>query len=237
MMITPAGLMPWEAVMKSAYETAVRVREGKFDRMADAAPQSVPIDKATARVVNAIFKAIKGCRSAWRQSWPDDQAEDASKLEWTKALMAARIRMGQIRYGIQQLRQMPGDFAPSSGTFIELCMPAPEKIGLPSVNRAYREACANAHPAATVSWSHPAVEHAACETGLHELRTLAEDRSRRLFERNYAVAVRMVLADEPLRAIPLGLPDPYSVSSVRTEEVGRAALVVLRATVRGAAHD
>jgi hypothetical protein len=103
-------------------------------------------------------------------------------------------------------------------------------LGLPEVGKAYREACRNSHFAADQRWSHPAVHHAACETGFHELRSLPEERSRQLFERAYAVTVRMVLAGEPLREIPKALPASVSVS---TPDVGNAALAALRRRVRG----
>lgn len=143
----------------------------------------------------------------------------------------------QIAKGLSELAARGDDWPPSAPEFRKLCEGAsPELLGLPSTEQAYREACRNAHPAAELRWSHPAVEHAACETGLHELRTLPEERSRRLFERNYQVSVRMVLSGEPLRKIPAGLPDLYQVTSQCTPEVGRAALAALRGKLKEAVH-
>jgi hypothetical protein len=75
--------------------------------------------------------------------------------------------------------------------------------------------------------------HAALETGFHCLLSSKADVSRKLFARNYQAACGMVKDGQALKAIPLGLPDPYSVSSVRTEEGGRKGLAVLRAALRG----
>jgi len=132
-----------------------------------------------------------------------------------------------------QLKRYP----PSAPAFRSLCEQRdPAAFGLPSEDAAYREACDRSHPAAIAPerpWSHPAVCHAALETGFHNLATLKEDASRKLFARNYGIACRMVMDGEPLRTIPLGLPDPESVSSVRTEEGGRRGLAGLRAALRG----
>lgn len=133
----------------------------------------------------------------------------------------------------EQLRKWP----PSAPEFRALCENRnPEAFGLPSEDQAYREACRRAHPAGPAledAWSHPAVCHAALETGFHNLATLKAEASRKLFARNYAVACRMVMDGQPLKSIPLGLPDPYSVSSVRTEEGGRQGLASIRAALRG----
>lgn len=126
---------------------------------------------------------------------------------------------------------------PSAPEFRALCEKRnPEDYGLPTEDQAYREACRRAHPAGPaleVEWSHPAVCHAALEIGFHSLCNLAANVSRKLFARNYQVACRMVMDGKPLKAIPLGLPDPYSVSSVRTEEGGRKGLAGVRAALRG----
>lgn len=133
----------------------------------------------------------------------------------------------------EQLRKWP----PSAPEFRALCENRnPEAFGLPSEDSAYREACRRAHPAGPAldgAWSHAAVCHAAVETGFHNLGTLKAEASRKLFSRNYQVACRMVMDGQPLKAIPLGLPDPYSVSSVRTEEGGRQGLASVRAALRG----
>lgn len=133
----------------------------------------------------------------------------------------------------EQLRKWP----PSAPEFRALCENRnPEAFGLPSEDDAYREACRRAYrggQSLARPWSHPAVCHAAMATGFHALNTLKEEASRKIFSRNYAIACRMVIDGEPLKTIPLGLPDPYSVSSVRTEEGGRRGLEGLRAALRG----
>lgn len=219
--------------MKNAHEIAIRL-DPALAPAAGQPPAPRQLDEGAALVINAVFREVQSCCPAWRQAWPDDKALAAAKRSWTKAFMAAGLRsIEQVRLGIEQLRLRHGDgkapWVPGSGEFIALCQPTAEALGLPEVGKAYREACRNAHPAAEAQWSHAAVHHAACETGFHELRNLPEEKSRRLFERAYAVTVRMLLAGEPLREIPKALPASVSVS---TPEVGRAALAALRCKVR-----
>lgn len=118
---------------------------------------------------------------------------------------------------------------PTLKDFLDLCSPSPEAFGLPSLDLALREATRNAHPsmAATGAWSHDAVYHAAAESGFHNLRSLGADAIRRLFERNYTIAVRAVMCGQPLRSMPRALPERVAARS--TPDVGRAALQALRA--------
>lgn len=220
--------------MRTAHAIATRIDPAMVPVASQpAAPRQ--LDDAAARVINAVFRELQSCCPAWRQAWPDDASLAAAKKSWTKAFMAAGLRsIEQVRLGIEQLRLRNGNgrapWVPGSGEFIALCQPTAESLGLPEVGKAFREACRNAHPSADQRWSHPAVHHAACETGFSELRNLPEAKSRALFDRAYAVTVRMLLAGEPLREIPKALPASVSVS---TPEVGRSTLAALRARVRG----
>lgn len=184
-----------------------------------------------AAVVNKLFADLQVIFPAWKQAWPTQEALDAAKLSWTLGFVAARLRSAeQIRYGVRQCRLHGGDFVPSVGKFISWCQPTPEVLGLPSVARAYLDACRLAHPAADRSSVHPAVYHAAMETGVYELANLSEQRSRPMFERNYALVMQMVANGEPLREVPKALPEKVNV---RTEAVGRAALAALKSKLRG----
>lgn len=187
------------------------------------------IDSGTADVVNKLFVELQSIFPAWRQAWPDDKALSAAKRSWIKGFMAEGIsNLEQIRFGLERCRRSGGDFAPSVGRFIHWCQPTPEMLGLPAFEAAYREATRIAHPAADRAGVHAAVFHAACETGFYELANLSEEKSRKLFERNYAATIRMVMAREPLREIPKALPERVSV---RTPEIGRSALDELRQIV------
>lgn len=190
-------------------------------------------DAGTASVINSLFRELQAVFPAWKQAWPDDKSLAAAKATWTKAFMAEKInKIEQIRFGIEQCRKLETPFAPSVGEFIAMCQPTPEMLGIPALDSAFREACRNAHPSivATAKWSHQAVYHAACESGLSNLNRLAHDACLRLFERNYKITVRALVAGQPLRKMPLALPETVSV---RTQQTGRDALAAIRAQRAG----
>lgn len=190
------------------------------------------IDEGSARVVNALFKELCSIFPAWKQAWPNDAALKAAKATWIKAFAKAGINsLEQIRYGIEACRDLGQDFAPSVGRFIKMCEPTAEMLGLPSADKAYAEACRNAHPSADRKWTHAAVMHAANETGFYNLNTLKEDESKKLFNRNYDIACRMVAKGEPLKEIPKALPSEVSVPA-KPETVNRE-LAKMRAMLKG----
>lgn len=190
------------------------------------------IDEGSARVVNALFKELCSIFPAWKQAWPNDAALKAAKATWIKAFAKAGINsLEQIRYGIEACRDLGQDFAPSVGRFIKMCEPTAEMLGLPSADKAYAEACRNAHPSADRHWTHAAVMHAANETGFYNLNTLKEDESKKLFNRNYDIACRMVAKGEPLKEIPKALPSEVSVPA-KPETVNRE-LAKMRAMLKG----
>lgn len=213
--------------MKSASSIAKHISPVSLPAQAVRPP--VQIDQATASVVNKLFAELKAIFPAWRQAWPDDRAESAAKRSWVIGFMDAGItRIEQIKFGVQQCRREGTDFAPSVGKFVAWCRPTAEMLGLPCEDKAFAEAVRKTHPAmAGATWSHDAVYHAAAESGFYNLQTLQQDASRKLFARNYAIALRMVLAGEPLKAMPLALP--AAATAPRTAEVGNAALAGLRA--------
>jgi hypothetical protein len=201
----------------------------------EAAP--LRIDTGTASVVNLLFKELQAIFPAWKQAWPDDETLKAAKRSWIKAFMAQGIqRIEQIRYGIENCRALRNPFAPSVGEFIAMCRPTPELLGIPSHAAAYAEAVANAHPsmAGAWKWSHQAVYHAASESGFVALSTMKAAASRRLFDRNYDITLRMLVAGQQLRGIPLALP--ARVPGQVTPGVGNRALEMLRKSRGGYAR-
>ena len=194
------------------------------EKQAQAGGTGGPIDPGTAKVINALFAELKAIFPAWRQAWPDAEAEGRAKKTWIKGFQAAGVnRIEQIRHGLAQCRSSGQDFAPSVGKFLHWCNPTPEQLGLPGVERAFSEAARNSHPAVGcgAKWSHAVVHHAAMATGLRNLFRMDEDKGRQVFARNYQIACRMFAAGEPLRDIPLALPAevvvPAKPETVRTE--------------------
>lgn len=210
----------------------VKVQSGQRIAADERLPEEVraELNRQTAVVINGLFRDLRAICSGWRQAWPDKDAYKASKQQWLLAFFEAGInRTEQLQFGLMRARQSGKDFIPSPGTFIEWCQPSAEMLGLPSPASAFRQACRNAHPAMAgrAEWSHDAVWHAAKECGFENLNTLSRDLGAKLFERNYAIAVRRLAAGQPLLKMPLALP--ASIASRSTPEVGRAALAALRA--------
>jgi hypothetical protein len=161
--------------------------------------------RAAAGVINKLFADLQGLFPAWRQSYPGEADLAAAKRAWTRALVESGVTTEkQLQWGLRRARRSGSPFWPSVGQFIQWCQPDPETLGLPSPERAYREACAMAHPAADHSrWSHPAVRVAAREVGLQKLAVLPESETRAGFLRAYKIAVGRVADGEDL-----GLPSP-----------------------------
>jgi hypothetical protein len=201
-----------------------------MSNLPSAAPETLAsIDSSSARVVNALFRELKAIFPAWKQAWPTAEDETSAKKSWVKAFVAARIsQIEQIRFGIENCRKLGSSFIPSVGEFVAMCQPTPEMLGIPGHDQAYAEAIANAHPsmAGSREWSHQAVYHAASHCGFRSLSTMSAEASRKLFDRAYGITIRMLLAGEPLRSIPLGLPRP--VARRGSETVGKEALALLR---------
>ncbi|WP_062382001.1 replication protein P [Pseudomonas abietaniphila] len=202
------------------------------------AEAAVPkIDAGTVQVINALFRELMAIFPAWKQAWPDQEAIGAAKATWTKAFMAENItKIEQIRFGIEQCRKLGSDFAPSVGKFIKLCQPTPEMLGIPPLEKAFREACRNAHPmmAGKGKWSHNAVWHAAKESGFEPLNRLETSLGLKLFERNYVITIRRMVEGLPLQAMPLALP--AKAQARRTPDVGNDALANIRALRAGGSH-
>lgn len=216
--------------MKTAIQIANKVFVSPAEYCVEPKQTKPLIDPASAQVVNALFTELKAIHPAWRAAWPSDQMENTAKRSWTKAFTAAGMcSIQQIRYGIDRCRASGSPFMPSVGQFLDWCQPSPENMGLPSVERAYLQACAASHPAADTSALHPAVWHAACEAGLYMLARQPEGKSRPVFERAYAITVRLIIEGEPLREIPKGLPAKATLP--RNLKAGNDALANLRKRV------
>lgn len=142
---------------------------------------------------------------------------------WTVAL--ADVTVEQIAHAFRALlRELP-EWPPSLPDFVRLCRPSPESLGLPSAREAFQEAAKNMHPAcaASASWSHPAVYHAAREVGSSRFRTASAESVWKEFEHAYAVTVRAVIEGQELPEIPKALPAQVSRPTDQAEALKRIA--------------
>ncbi|RDH41426.1 replication protein P [Zooshikella ganghwensis] len=159
------------------------------------------------QLINGVFKELKGCCSAWSYTFPDTETLKVVKQQWIKTFIENGISSDQqINIGMAKVRKLGSPYVPTPGEFVRYCQPQPEDYGLPSAEIAYREACQYSHNPTGAKWSHEAVYQAAKATGWFELKVMEERRILPLFERNYEIVTRRVLAGEPLSSIPKALP-------------------------------
>ncbi len=201
---------------------------GNLPPVALVQPKQLP--PGTADVVNALFKELQAIFPAWKQAWPDDEALKAAKRSWIKAFLVEGInQLEQIRYGLQNCRKIGGDFAPSVGKFIKWCQPTPEMLGIPSHDRAFREALENSHPSrfGARTWSHAAVRHAALQCEMHNLVDLIPEKASKVFDRAYDITIRRLVQGQPLEDIAVGIGHdgrkaPIELAHELTERVAQA---------------
>ena len=187
---------------------------------------------ASVRLMEKLWELMT---SMYGHKWTSVHGLDDADGIWSKVL--GGITGAQIAKGMQQCLDQGMKWPPSAPEFRAMCDCVPADYGLPSEDQAFKEACRNAHPAMAgiANWSHDAVYHAAHETGFYNLNTLKYQDSSKLFARNYAIAVRMVMAGEKLRTMPLALPSKVDARS--TPEVGQSALEKLKRQLRGSTDE
>lgn len=125
--------------------------------------------------------------SAFGDALNDERELTDTADEWRRDL--GDLTVDQVALGIDRSRVMPGSWWPTLQGFRELCMPRPEDIGLPTVERAYQQAV-------NKDWHHPVVWHAVQEIGAYEFHHQAEAKSRPLFNKVYGALVARAIAGE-----------------------------------------
>lgn len=229
-MSKPAPMRSAAQLMKAAGATTdLRAAVGSYQPSAmPVIPKTLP--PGTIDVVNALFRELQAIFPAWKQAWPTDAALNTAKRSWTKAFIVERIsQLEQIRFGIERCRSLGTDFMPSVGKFIKLCQPTPEMLGIPSHDRAFREALENAHPSrfGERTWSHPAVRHAALQCEIHNLCDQIPEKASKVFDRAYDITIRRLVQGLPLEDIAVGIGHDGNKSAVEwasdlTERVAQA---------------
>ena len=106
-------------------------------------------------------------RKIYGSTW-DRQFGSKDDGTWLRALQG--LTGEQLGLGIARCASSGKEFPPTLPLFRSLCTINPGDLGLPSVEAAYREACANSHRHRDDhAWSHAAVWHAARAVGFDAL--------------------------------------------------------------------
>lgn len=201
----------------------------------------VSIDRQSAEVINGLFAELQSIYPAWKHAWPTNESLNAAKRTWTIAFVESGISsMDHVQQGLRQCRHHGSPWPPAVGQFLKWCKPeqaTPESLGLPTVEKAFKNAAEAAYKAASTGcnsgFAHPVILHAARETGYSELINLPAIRSLPLFERNYSIAARMFMQGETLQEIPKALTHSKPVA-VKNKPLGNAALNAIRSQSRRA---
>lgn len=165
--------------------------------------------------------------------WTDQHGTEDVGGSWARGL--AGLTGKDIALGMTRLIDLGERRAPTLPEFRALCEPRPEQIGAPPVERAYAEACRNAHPAASRRWSHPVVFHAAAAVGLQNLLRMSGGASSSRFEREYLAAVRLCIdaGEGALRQPPPDDDDTPRLVKLTDPAVVAENMAAMRAALGG----
>jgi hypothetical protein len=173
--------------------------------------------------INWLFFEIQSILPAFKQAWPTKGEYAAAKRNWTLAFCESNLKsMNQIKIGLKRLRSQISPFVPTCGQFIELCKATAQELGLPTVEKAYTEACAAAHPQGDKIFSHRVVEHAFVNVGSYNLKTYPKSVSYPMFEHAYEVSCQSFMNGDKLTEIPKAIED--KTEELITKQKGIAAL-------------
>lgn len=162
-----------------------------------------------AELFNEFFKRLKTHYPAWRQQLKSQEEHDMFKQELAKTLFDNRINtQEQLNIGLDNASKDKSSWLPAAGAFLEMCQLTAENLGLPSVEEAYREAIFHTQDQ---EWSCSLVYFSMLSIQ-HELRTLPEAQSFKIFKRMYEAVLDRILKGEELSAPPKPLPPPEKVS-------------------------
>lgn len=180
------------------------------------------VSPEVAKVFDQLFSELKVIFPAWANSGAD---ESQIKKTWLKGFLDNGITSkAQLSHGLRKARQWGNPFLPSIGMFCQWCKPTPEDFGLPSHVKAFQEAIRKHRFPENEEFSHPAVYVAMRATGSWAFKSQDASSVEKLFNRNYDIAIRRVIAGDDLSAeIPLALPETVFVKASKETAISRLA--------------
>lgn len=147
---------------------------------------------------------------------------DVELVNQAKRLWLDSLRHYSVECLLKAARQVieQSEYLPTLHKMIEACNAQEDETGLPTSQKAYREACLAPHPKAQQAWSHPAVYLAGVATGWYELENQAEHLSWPAFKTHYENYRRKALRGENLDIPPIQtLPKPGQSSLSKDERL------------------
>jgi hypothetical protein len=205
-------------------------------QLANARPETPvkrTIDDITIHIVNELFKRFSSIYGFVDPIFKETKQLDAHKREWMLAFMESKINsLGMLDQGLKKCRESESKFIPAIGKFIAWCE---ESFEIPTLDRAYDEACKNSYPGCDKSWSHKLVQHAWKLSGSNFLSNSARSVSYPVFKRNYDIAFREWRAGKPIAEIEIPKALTLQPDPVKSKEVSRKAIQDCLAKLRGTA--
>lgn len=162
------------------------------------------LDPHATDIVNKIFVFFYSICRGFEKQYQDPKKLNAEKTQWIRAFMDVGFNtQAQIQRGIEKCRLESPINTPTIGQFLKWCAPTAEELGVPCVEDAYAEACYNSSSAnPEKKWTHPATYNAWTKCNSYELAHLPKKNTYPIFERNYAMAVKMLISGHTLKALP-----------------------------------
>ncbi len=184
-----------------------------------------PLNPAIVELVNQLFTFFYSICRGFEKQYQDPKRLNMEKTQWMRAFHDEKIlSRDQVEHGIKRTRRESPINTPTIGQFLDWCTPSNEALGVPTVDRAYDEACKNSHPTAEKVWSHKLVAHAAKLTGSYLLSTSARSVSYPVFQRNYEISIRDWRAGKPIDEIKPPIALEKINNPVKNEESRRKAM-------------
>lgn len=175
--------------------------------------------------INQLFAELElAYHNQFHKAFAQEGSLNLAKKYWLASL--ADFSPEVIRRAVRYLVQSQ-EFLPSVAGMIAACENGQVLFGLPSAEDAYREACLAPEPKALHTWSHPAVYHAARETGWFALANEIQSQVFPQFEYHYSQVCRRVMRGEDLQ-VPTPKALPETVHTPLTPEQNKAKLKALR---------
>jgi len=183
-----------------------------------------------ADVFNRFFTALQTIFPAWKNALPTTQHLEAAKRQWLEALVENGIDSSEkLNIGLKKARDEGGDFFPSPAKFVSWCKPTPQDFGLPTLERAYKEAIDNSGRVGTLHWTHNAIYHAATQVGLKALSVMNDEKAHKAFSHAYQKTCEAVMTGQVLPEIPKAIERKEPVKA--SAEVANKHLEAMKALI------
>lgn len=193
------------------------------------------LDHETKVLINMIFARFHHIYThRFESAYRDETTLNQAKREWAMSLSGVSANL--IEMALERCKREHA-WPPTIAEFLKLTQPEPESLGLPTVDKAYFEACRLCHQPTEHLWSHLCVKLAAQDTGYYFLRSEPERITRPAFEKSYRKLIERLAQGETLSVEPrpTALPSPdLKLEDALTEKL--AALKVEPTTAANIAY-